>query len=142
MLDKFLDQLKTEGPYLPNKFTIALGKLIQETRREVNMSQAEIANRAYLKQSSISKIENGTRAVSTEELLYISYALDKPIGYFFPKRFTIDPEESDLTILEKELLIQARQLGRDDLRRLIVQAKALAELGRKNSNNILDDFLG
>lgn len=130
MLDKFLDQFKTEGPYLPNKYTIALGMLIQEARSKINLSQAELAERAYLRQSSISKIENGTRAVSAEELLYLSNALEKPINYFFPKRFTHDLSESDLTVLEKELLIQARQLSRDDLIRIIAQARALAELGR------------
>ena len=35
--------------------------------------------------------------------------------------------EDELSVLEKELLIQVRQLSRDDLRKLIAQARALAE---------------
>ncbi len=76
MLEKFLDRLKDEGPYLPNKFTIALGKRIRDARNEAKMSQAELANRAYFRQSSISKIEAGTRAVSAEEILYLCFALN------------------------------------------------------------------
>lgn len=127
MLEKFLDSIKAEGPHLPNKFSIALGKCIREARLDSKMSQAELAKKAYFRQSSISKIEAGTRAVSSEEILYLSYALDKPILYFFPKQFTDELAEDELSMLEKELLIQARRLDQSDLRKLIAQAKALAD---------------
>ena len=127
MLRTLLDSIQDEGPNLPNRFTLALGKLVRKARLEANMSQSDLAEAAYLKQSSISRIEDGTRALSTEEVLYLSYALDKPIMYFFPKEFRIELDESELTTLEKELLIQVRQLDQKDLKKLIVQAKALAE---------------
>ena len=127
MLDKLLDQLKSEAPNLPNKFTIGLGKLIRKARLAMKLSQAELAENTYLKQSSISRIEDGTRAVSAEEILYLSIALDKPIGYFFPKELTEGMGEDELSVLEKELILQARQLSRDDLRKLIAQARALVE---------------
>jgi len=128
MLDRFLDALKDEGPNLPNSFTVKLGELIRDARVEAHLSQAELALRVYLRQSSISNIEKGLRAVSAEELLYLIFALNKPVTYFFPEQVTQDLAESDLTILEKELLIQARRLNRDDLRRVIAQSRALAEL--------------
>jgi transcriptional regulator with XRE-family HTH domain len=127
MLEKFLDRLKDEGPYLPNKFTIALGKRIRDARLESKMSQAELAEKAYFRQSSISKIEAGTRSVAAEEILYLSYALDKPIIYFYPIEFSYELSEDELTVLEKELLMQARKLSRDDFRKLIAQARAIAE---------------
>lgn len=92
------------------------------------MSQADLAESVYLRQSSISKIETGTRAVSAEEILYLSYALDKPIIYFFPKEISYELSEDELSFLEKELLMQVRYLDKDDLRRLIAQARALVEL--------------
>ena len=133
MLKKLLESTKSEGPYLPNKFTIALGKLIQKARMEANMSQADLADAAFLKQSSISRMEVGNRAVSAEEILYLSIALNKPMGYFFPKEFTEEFTETEyigedkISGLEKELIGYARQLSSDDLRKLIVQVSALAE---------------
>lgn len=127
MLEKLILQFRSEGPILPNKFTIALGERIRNARIEAKMSQSELAKRAYFRQSSISKIETGIRAVSSEEILYLSYSLDKPISYFFPKEFTEELSEDELSVLEKELLIQVRQLSREDLRKLIAQARALAE---------------
>ncbi len=131
MRDKFFDWFQTEGPTLPNRFTIALGKLIRDARLAAKMDQKELAERSYFRQSSISKIEAGIRSVSTEELLYLSYALDKPIGYFFPEEFIDKFDDDELSVLEKDLLIQARRLDNDDLEKLIAQARALAEFEKK-----------
>ena len=133
MAGKWLDLLYSETRILPNKFTESLGRLIREARIEANISQEEVAKRAYLKQSSISKIEAGLRSVSTEDLLYLSFALDKPISYFFDKKFTEELGGEESKILEEELLIQARRLKIDDLRKIIVQAKALADIPIKRN---------
>ncbi len=127
MLDKFLDNLKDESSTLPNKFTIVLGERIKKARLEAGYSQADLARKAYFRQSSISKIESGVRAVSAEEILYFSYALDKPILYFFPEEFREKINLEDLTMLEQELLSQARRLHIDDLRKLIAQARTVAD---------------
>lgn len=128
MLKKLIEAtLKSEEPYLPNKFTIAQGKLIYQARKEAEMSQEDLAEAIYLKQTSISRIEKGTRAISTEELLYLSYTLNKPISYFFPEDFRTKLDESQLSEPEKEMLTQARQLSSGDLRKLIAQARALVE---------------
>ncbi len=57
------------------------------------------------------------------------FALDKPVTYFFPPQITREFGKNDLTVLEKELVLQARRLDKDDLRRLAAQARALADLG-------------
>ena len=128
MLNKFLENLKDESPNLPNKYTVALGDRIREARLEAGWSQASLARKACFRQSSISKIESGIRSVSYEEILCFSFALDKPILYFFPEEFRENISIKDLTTLEQELLTQVRRLDKDDLRKLIAQARALADL--------------
>ena len=135
MLDKFLESIKDESPNLPNKFTIALGDRIRKARLEAGYSQADLARKAYFRQSSISKIESGVRSVSSEEILYFCYALDKPILYFFPKEFQEQINLEDLTILEQDLLTQARRLHLDDLRKLISQARAIADFNTRERRN-------
>jgi transcriptional regulator with XRE-family HTH domain len=127
MLEKFFDLLKDEKSVLPNRFTRALGERIHAARTASHMTQSDLAERAYFKQSSISKIESGDKAVTAEEILYLCYALDKPILYFFPEEVTLEVNKDQLSILEKELLIQARRLDQKDLRKLVAQAKALAD---------------
>lgn len=130
MLKRILDSIYDESGNLPNRYTQALGERIREARVEAKMSQGELAENAHFRQSSISKIESGVRAVTSEEILYLSYALHKPIPYFFPEEFREEFEEEELSPLQKELIIQARKLSRDDLRKLIAQAKALADFRR------------
>ena len=134
-MSNIFDLLYDETRNLPNKFTRFLGKLIRDARIEIKMSQKDLAEKAYLKQSSISRIEDGTRAVSTEDLLYLSIALEKPISYFFPKKFTEELSDDGSTPLEDELLMQARKLSPDDLGKLIVQARALAEFETKKNDD-------
>ena len=128
MLKRILDKIYDESANLPNRYTQALGERISEARSATQMTQAELAERAHFRQSSISKIESGARAVTSEEILYLSYALHKPILYFFPEEFREEFDEEDLTTLQKELIVYARQLSRDDLRKLVAQVKAVADL--------------
>ena len=127
-MPNLLDELFGEDRTLPNKFTIALGKLIKDARIEAKISQAELAQKAYFKQSSVSRIEAGTRDVSAEEIFYLSIALDKPIIYFFPKELTHEPDENSLTVGQTELLRLARRLSPDDLRKIIAQIRAIIDL--------------
>jgi transcriptional regulator with XRE-family HTH domain len=131
MRGKWVDLLYSETRIVPNKFTVSVGKLIKAARIEANISQEELAERAYLKQSSISKIEAGMRSLSAEDILYLSYALDKPVGYFFAKEFTEELGGEEVKILEEELLLQARRLSPDDLKKLIAQSRALADFDNK-----------
>jgi transcriptional regulator with XRE-family HTH domain len=52
------------------------------------MSQSDLAEKAYVRRPSVSKIETGMRSVTADEVIYLGYALDKPILYFFPAQFT------------------------------------------------------
>jgi transcriptional regulator with XRE-family HTH domain len=123
-----LELLKSDKPNLPNKFTTALGELIRKARIEANLSQKDLAWKAYINQAGISLIESGKRSVSAEEIVYLSVALNKPIQYFFSMDFLNPVNEKSLSILEQELLINVRNLSDNDLKRIIAQVKALAAL--------------
>lgn len=124
LIDSFLGK----NSELPNKFTVAMGALIRKARQEENITQSELAEKTYFRQAAISDIENGKREATSSELLYFSVALNKPITYFFPEIFINEPDYEHLTLLEKELIIHARHLQIDDLRRVIAQVKALVDL--------------
>ena len=112
----------------PNKFTIALGELIKKARLSANLSQKELADRAYFTQAAVSQIETGKRAVSAEEIVYLSNALNKPIVYFFSMEFINPVNNNDLSVLEQELLKVSRNLDQKDLIKIIAQMKAIVEL--------------
>jgi len=101
----------------------------------------DLARKSYFRQSSVSKIESGRRSVSSEEILYFSYVLDKPILYFFPEEFQEQINLDDLTILEQDLLNQARRLHLDDLRKLIAQARAIADFQSGNVSSATKDSI-
>jgi transcriptional regulator with XRE-family HTH domain len=127
MLSSFLDSFYKGD--VPNNFTIGMGELIRKARTEAKISQAELAEKAHFRQAAISLIEAGKREVSSTDLLMLSYALNKPIIYFFPNKYVQQKEdEQSLSPLEQELLMQVRHLEDGDLRRLIAQARALVEL--------------
>lgn len=132
MISEWLDKSRGLKDELPNKFSIALGELIRKARLESNMSQAELAEKAYFRQAAISQIETGKRDVSTSEIVYLSYALNKPIIYFYPTFISSkEMEKNNLSLLEQELLNQAKRLNANDLKKLIAQAKALADFTEK-----------
>ncbi len=124
-----LEFLRSDKPNLPNKFTVALGELIRKARIESNFSQADLSEYSYLSQAAISQIESGKRAVSAEEIIYLSIALNKPIPYFYSMDFLHPVKETNLSILEQELLLNARELSELDLKKIIAQIKAINNLG-------------
>ena len=128
MVKDFLERAKGQRDTLPNSFTIELGELIRKARNEANLSQGELAEKAYFNQAAISLIEQGKRSVSAEEIIYLSIALNKPILYFFSNILNQRNEEVELTVLEEELLIQARKLDPDNLKRIIAQIRAIINL--------------
>ena len=117
-----------EQRYLPNRFTTELGELIHNARIESKLSQSELGELAYISQAGISQIEKGIRSVSSEEIIYLSAALNKPISYFFSMKFLRPVDETELSVLEQELLQNARMLDEGDLRKIIAQIKAINSL--------------
>jgi hypothetical protein len=74
-------------------------------------------------------------------LILLSVILQKPLIYFFPEGWIADLPPEKLSSSDQELLIQANRLKDDDLRRLIVQARALADLAENQAlERIYKDF--
>lgn len=128
MIQNILDDILGKKGDTPNRFTIEMGVLIRKARKEAGFSQSELAKRIYVRQASISDIENGKREVSSSEITYLSYTLNKPIIYFFPKNFVLEDTPGKIPPLLLELLLQARRLSRIDIKKIIIQTKALADL--------------
>lgn len=129
MLNKLIDRFLSMEGETPNSFTRAMGELIREARKEAHMSQAALAKKIYKRQAAISDMENGKVEPNASTLLLLSYALGKPIGYFYPRNEGIvELYESDLQTEEQELIFQARRLEETELPKLIAQIKALADL--------------
>jgi transcriptional regulator with XRE-family HTH domain len=135
MFRDLFDSLRGYKDGIPNRFTISLGKLIREARLEANLSQSELAEKAYFSQTAISQIEQGKRDISAAEILYFSAALDKPILYFYQNFTKTGISDVDLSPLEQELLAHAKRLSKEDLSKLIAQTKALVDLNHMASQD-------
>jgi transcriptional regulator with XRE-family HTH domain len=129
----FFEELRGHKDKLPNKFTIQLGELIRKARLEANITQSELADKAYFSQTAISQIEQGKRDVSAAEIIYFSSALDKPVLYFYQPYSIRDNSNIELSPLESELLNLAKKLSVEDLRKIVVQTKALVNLNLPDS---------
>lgn len=58
-----------------------IGKKIASLRKEVGLSQSELAERTGMKQSSISRLESGAHNATVEILNNIARALGKQIAF-------------------------------------------------------------
>ena len=65
-----------------------IGKRIKETRRVKNMTQAKLAELADMADTSISRIETGTKKASLESLAKISCVLNASLDFLV---FGTDP---------------------------------------------------
>ena len=128
MVYDLLTKLGQQRGHMPNKFTIGMGKLIRQAREENGLSQSELSKQIYRRQASVSDMENGKMQPDAETLLYLSGVLRKPVSYFFPDQYGEIIRLENIEPLEHELLLQANLLDEYDLKRLIVQTKALVEL--------------
>jgi len=128
MINNLFDEILGRGKNTPNKFTVRMGELIRKARLESDLSQSELAKYVYVSQAAISDMENGKREVSSTELLSLSNTLNKPIVHFFPENFVKEVKLDKLSPLYQELFIQTQRLSTEDLKKLIAQARAIADL--------------
>lgn len=133
LLDQFLESISKGS--VPNKFTTSMGDLIRKAREDAGFSQRELASKIYRRQAALSEMENGLMQPDAETLLILSYYLKKPISYFFPKHLLPEPEANELSETEKSLLMEARQLDEDDLKRVIAQVRAIAQLNNREEKD-------
>lgn len=128
ILDKILEDRGTT----PNSFTLGMGRLIRLAREELGISQAELSRQIFKRQASLSDMENGKMQPDAETLLMIALVLKKPLAYFIPSPYGEYFGLEKLSVLEQELLLQAKRLEEDDLKRVIAQVRALVLLYEGN----------
>ena len=119
-LERLLDFFSDKEP-VPNKFTIALGKLVRDAREEAGLSQSRLASMIHRRRATISDIENGKSEVTIPTLTLLASSLDKPITYFLPWFIYENLKPEELEPAEHELFIQFRKIFSDDLKRLAIQ---------------------
>jgi transcriptional regulator with XRE-family HTH domain len=83
-----------------------IGDNLRRARKEMGMSQKDLANNLAFSNTTISKIENGSRKLGLDELSRFSDVLNKPIDYFVGNAFnTEQPDEAILQIRRVERLL-------------------------------------
>ena len=128
----FISKLVSDDDPTPNKFTIAMGKLIKEARNQAGFSQKELAEFINRKQTTISDIENGKIEVNSGVLVLIAAALDKPLTYFFPSFVYRELNEEKFSPLEHELILEFRKIWDEYLQRVAVdQVRVLGDFDPK-----------
>jgi transcriptional regulator with XRE-family HTH domain len=60
-----------------------VGRRMRERRRELNMSQQELAKEIGVAFQQVQKYENGTNRISAVRLFVLSHVLNVPVSYFF-----------------------------------------------------------
>ncbi len=129
VLDAISDMFYEKTPK-PNKYTIVIGKQIQQARNDANLSQAELAKRIYCRRSTISDIETGKADVDAVTLALIAFILDKPIIYFFPGPVFLNLQFDELSEFERVLILQLRRLEYNDREKIFAQIKAIADMNK------------
>lgn len=104
-----------------------MGKLVRGAGEEADYSQRKLAELIYRRQAALSDMENGKMEPDASTLLLLAFNLKKSLSYFFPAPWLNNIEAGLLTEIEQELLIQARRITPDDLQKIIIQIKAVAE---------------
>lgn len=128
VLEDFARLISDKEPK-PNKFTSAMGQLIQEAREEAGFSQTELAQKVYRRRATISDIETGKADVDTTLLAMLALVLDKPITYFIPRFAKRELRPEEFSSLEHELLLQFRYIEDERLQKATVnQVKNIADL--------------
>lgn len=120
VLDSIRD-LIADKDSTPNKFTKAMGELIRKAREEAGISQAELSQKIYRRQATLSDIENGKTEANISTLILLAAALDKPPSYFYPSFLYQEMKPDKLSPIEQEALSVFQSICNDHLRMLAMQ---------------------
>jgi transcriptional regulator with XRE-family HTH domain len=75
-----------------------LGERIRKARRDINLTQEELADKLGISQGVISNVETGVSTIDVPNLPIWAAALNKPIMYFYIDE-ELNPQERALSIL-------------------------------------------
>lgn len=96
---------------------ISIGQVIRQLREKKGYSATSFAEELEWSKSLLSKVENGNRSVSVEELYKIACVLGEPIEKFFPEITSVESDD------DRELI----SVYVDDIRNLYHEISKLGE---------------
>ena len=114
-------------------FSEDIGKRIRQARLEAKLNQTQLAEKLNKKQATISEIERGMIDINASTLLKLAIVLEKPVSFFFPQCIHAIVQPEKISASEAELITFSRKLNRDDLKRIVIQIRALAELAEEEA---------
>lgn len=103
---------------------IGIGQLIKRRRKELNMTQADLAEKIGLQEAdSISSYEREKQNINSSQLAELAKGLDVNVGYFFGEENTCKTPDD-----EKELMRIYRSLGEKERKVALMQMQCLLNL--------------
>ncbi|WDC92863.1 helix-turn-helix transcriptional regulator (plasmid) [Latilactobacillus curvatus] len=97
---------------------LQLAKRIVNLREQIDMSQSELARRMNMDKSTMNKIENGSRKVSSDELKSFSNLFNVTTDYLLGKsenRSTSKTKEAEITDEHTIMTFEGKPIQPEDL---------------------------
>ena len=106
-----------------------IGEKIKKRRRELKLSQEELAEILDVTYQQIQRYENGTNKLNVENIQMVAEALSMPLSYFFESYnspLITEEKSSHLSSKEKNLLKLFKKIKDNRSKNLIIQLSRLA----------------
>lgn len=101
------DATEYEKGYEDARLSFALGQMVYDRRTELGLTQAELAQRAGMRQPAISRIEGGGTVPTVPLLRRLADALDADLNISFSPRGAASPEEADVSATQEPEAVEA-----------------------------------
>lgn len=122
---------------------ISLAARIVDLREQQNMSQVALANQMNLDKSSMSKIENGTRKVSSDELKQLADIFDVSTDYLLGHKQSSSPKHIDVEdIVDQQAMLTSRNHALSDEDRNAIRSLLTTYLNSSEGQDRLRKFGG
>ncbi len=89
--------------FIAAEVDLAIGKRIQQRRKEVGFTAENLAEQIGVSQQQFSRYERGATKINVAHLVNIAVILDTPISWFF-----VDSKAENLTFSDKEQYVPVR----------------------------------
>ena len=106
-----------------------IGKRIKNRRRELKISQEQLAEILDVTYQQVQRYENGTNKLNVENVQTIATALSVPLSYFFESYKSpapVEEKQPHLTPIENKLLGHFRKIKNKPSRNTVIQVARLA----------------
>lgn len=106
-----------------------VGDKIKKRRRELRMSQEELAERLDVSYQQVQRYENGSSRLNIENIQLVADVLTVPLSYFFEahsRAVVAEDKPSYLSTEEAALLRHFREIKKSALKNTLIQMARLA----------------